>query len=97
VLDKPVASEATLREMELDVRDIVAGAVNEARTILTRRRSDLGHGAELLLKKEAITVEDFPPPAVQTSRGSPRRTRCFNLSLRGRKGFSGLTLKRYSV
>jgi cell division protease FtsH len=60
VLDKPVASEATLREIDLSVRDIVAEAFDEARTILTRRRADLDQGAELLLKKEAITAEDFP-------------------------------------
>ena len=60
VLDKPVASETTLREIDLSVRDIVAEAFDEARTILTRRRADLDQGAELLLKKEAITAEDFP-------------------------------------
>ena len=60
VLDKPVASEATLREIDLSVRDIVAEAFDEARAILTRRRADLDQGAELLLKKEAITAEDFP-------------------------------------
>jgi cell division protease FtsH len=36
-LDKPVASEPTLREIDLSVRDIVAGAFDEARVILTRR------------------------------------------------------------
>jgi cell division protease FtsH len=73
-LDKPVASEATLREIDLSVRGIVADAFDEARAILTRRHADLDHGAELLLAKEAITAEDFPairqteadarPPAV---------------------------------
>ena len=61
VLDKPVASEVTLREIDVSVRDIVANAFDEARAILTRRRADLDQGAELLLKKEAITAEDFPP------------------------------------
>ncbi len=60
VLDKPVASEATLREIDLCVRDFIADAFAEARAILTRRRADLDQGAELLLKKEAITAEDFP-------------------------------------
>lgn len=60
VLDKPVASEATLREIDLCVRDFIADAFAEARAILTRRRADLDEGAELLLKKEAITAEDFP-------------------------------------
>jgi cell division protease FtsH len=75
-LDKPVASEATLREIDLSVRGIVADAFDEACAILTRRHADLDHGAELLLAKEAITAEDFPairqteadarPPAVLT-------------------------------
>jgi cell division protease FtsH len=75
-LDKPVASEATLREIDLSVRDIVADAFDKARDILTRRRADLDKGAELLLTKEAITAEDFPairqaetdkrPPVVPT-------------------------------
>jgi cell division protease FtsH len=60
VLDKPVASEVTLREIDLCVRDFVADAFAEARAILTRRRADLDPGADLLLKKEAITAEDFP-------------------------------------
>ena len=58
--DKPVASEATLREIDLSVRDIVADAFAAAREILTRRRADLDKGAELLLTKEAITADDFP-------------------------------------
>jgi cell division protease FtsH len=60
-LDKPAASEATLREIDLSVRDIVADAFDEARAVLTRRRADLDKGAELLLTKEAITAEEFPP------------------------------------
>ena len=60
VRDKPVASEATLREIDLSVRDIVDEAFEEAQSILKRRRTDLDQGAELLLKKEAITAEDFP-------------------------------------
>jgi Peptidase family M41 len=55
-----VASEVTLREIDLCVRDFVADAFAEARAILTRRRADLDQGADLLLKKEAITAEDFP-------------------------------------
>ncbi|WOJ88299.1 ATP-dependent zinc metalloprotease FtsH [Methylocapsa polymorpha] len=60
-LDKPAASEATLREIDLSVRDIVGEAFVEARDILARRRGDLDKGAELLLAKESITAEDFPP------------------------------------
>ena len=59
-LDKPAASEATLREIDISVRDILADAFAEASDILTRRRADLDKGAELLLTKEAITADDFP-------------------------------------
>lgn len=64
--DKPAASEATLREIDISVRDIVAKAYEVARSILMKRRADLDKGAELLLAKEAITVEDFP--ALQPSK-----------------------------
>jgi cell division protease FtsH len=56
MLDKPLASEATLREIDLCVRDIVAEAFDEARAILMKRRADLDQGVELLLKNG----EDFP-------------------------------------
>ncbi|MDQ6703686.1 MAG: ATP-dependent zinc metalloprotease FtsH [Pseudomonadota bacterium] len=55
-----VASEATLREIDISIRDIVANALDEARAILTRRRGELDKGAALLLMKEEITPEDFP-------------------------------------
>ncbi len=59
-IDKPVASESTLREIDLAVHDITAVALEEAKAILAHRRADLDKGAELLLTKEAITSEDFP-------------------------------------
>jgi cell division protease FtsH len=60
-LDKPLASEATLREIDTSVRDIVADAFAAACDILTKRRGDLDAGAQLLLTKEAITAEEFSP------------------------------------
>ncbi|TAL80543.1 MAG: ATP-dependent metallopeptidase FtsH/Yme1/Tma family protein [Beijerinckiaceae bacterium] len=60
-VDKPAASEATLREIDLAVHDITVVAFEEAKAILTRRRADLDKGVELLLTKEAITSDDFPP------------------------------------
>ncbi|MHB8885031.1 MAG: ATP-dependent zinc metalloprotease FtsH [Methylovirgula sp.] len=59
--ERPAASESTLREIDLAVHDLVAAAFEEARQILMRRRAELDKGAELLLIKEAITGEDFPP------------------------------------
>jgi cell division protease FtsH len=61
--DKPSASEATQREIDLGVRDIVAKGLDVARDILMKRRPDLDKGVELLLMKESITAEDFPPLA----------------------------------
>jgi cell division protease FtsH len=86
-LDKPVASEATLREIDLSVRGIVADAFDEARAILTRRHADLDHGAELLLAKKAITAEDFPAIR-QTKPGSrPSRQRFQPDFFSWRRGF----------
>jgi cell division protease FtsH len=68
VLDKPLASETTQREIDLSVRDIVAKAFDEARAILTKRRTDLDCGAELLLAKEVLTSDDFP--VLQQSRAA---------------------------
>ncbi len=65
-IDKPAASEATLREIDVAVHDITAVALEEARTILAHRRADLDKGAELLLSKEAITSVDFPALARET-------------------------------
>jgi cell division protease FtsH len=58
--ERPNASESTMREIDLSVRDIVAQAFDEAQTILKRRRSDLDAGAELLLTKEVLTADEFP-------------------------------------
>ena len=70
VLDKPVASETTLREIDLSVRDTLATAFEEARSILTKRRADLDQGAELLLSKEVIRSDDFP--ALQQTKAGER-------------------------
>jgi cell division protease FtsH len=58
--ERPNASELTMREIDLSVRDIVAQAFDEAQTILKERRSDLDKGAELLLTKEVLTADEFP-------------------------------------
>jgi ATP-dependent Zn protease len=54
-------SEATAREIDLAVRKIVEHAFAQATEILTARRKDLEAGAALLLQKEVITGDDFPP------------------------------------
>jgi cell division protease FtsH len=71
--EKPNASESTMREIDLSVRDIVSQAFDEAQGILNKRRSDLDKGAELLLTKEVLTADDFP--AIRRSEGSPGSSR----------------------
>ena len=54
-------SEATEREIDLAVRAMIEHAFSHATEILTARRQDLDAGAALLIQKETITAEDFPP------------------------------------
>jgi cell division protease FtsH len=58
--DRIAAAETTAREIDLAVRDIVAHAFGRAVEILKSRRADLEKGAELLLSRESLTVDDFP-------------------------------------
>ena len=59
---RPVAaSEATAREIDVAVRDLIGAAEARARTILASRRADLDAGAQLLLKQETISAEEFAP------------------------------------
>jgi cell division protease FtsH len=55
------AAEATAREIDVAVRDIVARAFERATEILWTRRADLERGADLLLTRETLTADDFPP------------------------------------
>ncbi len=55
------AAEATGREIDLAVRDLVEAGDASARAILERRRADLDAGVELLITKEALTAEEFAP------------------------------------
>jgi cell division protease FtsH len=54
-------SEGTAREIDLAVRRMVDEAFAQASAILTERRQDLDAGAALVLQKETITAEEFPP------------------------------------
>ncbi len=53
-------SEATAREIDLAVRALIDEAYERAKDILKTRAQDLEAGAQLLLRKETITPEDFP-------------------------------------
>ncbi|QOR38083.1 ATP-dependent zinc metalloprotease FtsH [Billgrantia diversa] len=53
-------SEATGREIDLAVRDLVADSYTQASQILERRHDELTSGATLLLDRETLTANDFP-------------------------------------
>ena len=54
------AAEATNREIDVAVRDLLEKGFTRAKDILNRRRADLDAGAQLLLKRETVTAEEFP-------------------------------------
>ena len=56
-------SEETAREIDCEIRELVEQAFQSATKVLTSRRGDLESGAALLLEKETVTAEDFPPIA----------------------------------
>jgi cell division protease FtsH len=53
-------SEATAREVDVAVRELIDAAYARAKALLTERRADLDAGTRLLLERETITPEDFP-------------------------------------
>ncbi|QQZ39421.1 ATP-dependent zinc metalloprotease FtsH [Pseudomonas sp. SK3(2021)] len=54
-------SEQTAREIDLGIRTLLDEAYDRAKALLQSRRSDLDAGACLLLEKETLTPEEFPP------------------------------------
>lgn len=63
-------AEATAREIDLAVRQLVDEAYALAHTTLTERRGDLEAGAALLLERETLTATEFPPMASSPSAAS---------------------------
>lgn len=55
------AAQDTNREIDLAVRDLIEAGDACAREILTIRRADLDAGARLLIEKETLTADEFPP------------------------------------
>jgi len=55
------AAEATGREIDLAVRDLIEAGSACARAILEKRRGDLDAGVELLIARETLTAEEFAP------------------------------------
>ncbi len=54
-------SDATNREIDLAVRKLIDEAYAKAKATLIGRRNELEQGTQLLLEKETITPEDYPP------------------------------------
>jgi cell division protease FtsH len=54
-------SEQTAREVDLGIRALLDEAYERAKALLDSRRADLDAGARLLLEKETLTPEEFPP------------------------------------
>jgi cell division protease FtsH len=54
-------SEQTAREIDLGIRALLDEAYQRAKALLESRRTDLDEGARLLLEKETLTPEEFPP------------------------------------
>ncbi len=61
-------SEATAREVDLAVRGLLDAAYKRALGLLKERRADLEAGTKLLMERETITPEDFPPLRPETGR-----------------------------
>lgn len=59
--DRIDAAEATAREIDVAIRDMVSQALDRATEILNARRSDLEEGTRLLLARETLTAQEFPP------------------------------------
>jgi len=55
------AAEATEREIDLAVRDLIEAGDASARSVLERRRADLDEGVGLLIARETLTSEEFAP------------------------------------
>jgi len=54
-------SEATAREVDLAVRELLDTAYQRAIRLLEEHRADLEAGAKLLMERETITPDDFAP------------------------------------
>jgi cell division protease FtsH len=66
------AAEATGREIDLAVRDLIENGDAKARQILETRRADLEAGVGLLIRNETLTAEQFAPlhPLVATKQAA---------------------------
>lgn len=63
--ERPNASEATAREIDVAARDLVAEGFARATEFLKQRREQIEEGVVLLLEKESITSDEFPVLAME--------------------------------
>jgi cell division protease FtsH len=54
-------SQETAREIDLAVRELIDEAYTRAKALLAENSDDLKRGAALLLERETITPDEFPP------------------------------------
>ncbi len=55
------AAEATGREIDLAVRELIEAGDGRAQEILRRRRPELEEGVQLLIERETLTADQFAP------------------------------------
>jgi cell division protease FtsH len=67
-------SDETAEKIDLAVKRLIDEAYAQAKKILTARRKDLDAGTKILLEKETITPDDFPPllPAKEKTRATEK-------------------------
>jgi cell division protease FtsH len=70
--DHVQAAESTTREIDIAVRDLLDQGFSRAKEVLTTRRADLEAGAQLLLKRETLTADEFPPIRSAKPAAEPR-------------------------
>ena len=80
------AAEATTREIDIAVGDLIGKTFDRADQILQVRRADLDAGAKLLPKRETLTADDFP--AIRSAK-SHRRAAANGCSIDYIFGLSG--------
>jgi cell division protease FtsH len=66
-------SEKTAREIDVTVKQLIDDAYARAKALLCERRALLDEGARLLLEKETLTPEDFPPLAQGNERSTKEK------------------------
>ncbi len=60
-LQRSETGETTAREIDMAVREIVDRAFDRAIHLLAQRRKDMEDGVRLLLERETLSADDFPP------------------------------------